>query len=252
MSIAKIPCRAGLLVLGATALVALGSCQTASIRDSDRLTWRKGLVSLPASPCLHLRRMELPETEKECLIPGVPNAAGPIPAVLFLHGCSGFNGRQYHVMSLFIDNGYAVFAPDSFARPGRYRACGATRRVLQLRMAEIDYALARIRALPWVDQSRLVLAGFSSGGLAAAEHHGAGFKARVILGWGCGNGIAASSDIPVLNLVGQNDHETRHGAALCSVTGRKNSIARHVDAGHDVANDPAARTVVKEFLDKVL
>jgi dienelactone hydrolase len=154
-------------------------------------------------------------------------------------------------MRLFTLNGYVTFMPDSFARPGRYMACGKRTDTL-LRYEEIENALAEMRKIPWIDQKRLILAGFSSGGLAAAEYGGDEFKVRVILGWGCSKGISAASSVPVLNLVGKNDSETWAGNALCSVAGRENSLAQHVDAGHDVSEDAKAMAIVKDFLERTL
>ncbi len=46
-----------------------------------------------------------------------------LPAVIYLHGCSGFHTGQ-RLVTAFLDAGYAVFAPNSFARPGREELCG--------------------------------------------------------------------------------------------------------------------------------
>ena len=225
---------------------ALSACQSS---DSDSLTWEQGTVTIPgaANTC-----DETLISNQSCLADGIRGADGPLPAVLFLHGCSGINSRQYHVFNLFTQAGYVTFMPDSFARPGRRRDCGRAYETIHLRYAEIRYALERMRKIPWIDQKRLVLAGFSAGGIAAAEYGGDEFKARAVFGWGCGNGVNAGRDVPVLNLVGRHDRETRRGNELCAFGGRPHSQARHVDAGHDVADDPESLNIVKVFLQKVV
>ena len=239
------------LGIGVAAAFVLGACQTTD-PASDRLTWERGWLAIPgAAGGCHKTAM----ANKDCLAAGpkgAKGAEGKVPAVLFLHGCAGINSRQHHVWDLFIEAGYVTFMPDSFARPNRRRACGSSYTVIHLRYAEIKTALAEIAKIPWIDQKRLVLAGFSSGAIAASDYSGDEFMARVVLGWGCRRGIAAAGHIPVLNLVGAGDNETRRGNELCSVGGRPKSAAVHVDAGHDVADDAAAAGLVKAFLDKVL
>ncbi len=238
------------LMFGALALLA--ACQSPG-GDSDKLTWERGFVVIPSSggKC-SLRMIGFEDARKDCLTPQPEGTKGLQPAVLFLHGCGGINQRQYHVMEMFTNLGYVTFMPDSFARPGRWRACGATRRIQHLRFAEIAYALSEIRKIPWIDQSRLVLAGFSEGGVIAGRYDGTEFKARVVMGWGCvGGGLTGEG--PLLNLVGKRDFATTGGNRLCPIGSRwKNSLARHVDAGHDVADDPESITIIKKFLDEVL
>ncbi len=236
----------------------LAGCQTAQTRQeaerSVAATWSEGWVSIPSRPGCGFALIGRPQTEKDCLAAGVPDASAPVPAVVFLHGCLGWNGRQARVMELIKKNGYVVFSPNSFARPGREPECGqGFHDKVRMRLEEARYAVAQIRKLSWIDPSRLVLAGFSEGGLAAAQYSGNDFRSVLVLGWGCGRGsINAPSHVPVLNIVGRHDAETRHGAVLCSVTGRPGSEAVHVDAGHDVAGDPAASHRIKAFLSRVL
>lgn len=225
--------------------IVLAACQTA---DSDPLTWQRGTLTIPGAAACDETRI----SNASCLDAGVGGAEGPVPAVLFLHGCSGINARQYHVFALFTDAGYVTFMPDSFARPNRQRDCGRAYQTIHLRYAEIRYALEQMTKIPWIDQKRLVLAGFSAGGIAAAEYGGDEFKARVVMGWGCGNGVNAGRAVPVLNLVGRLDNETSRGNEVCVLGGRPHSEARHVNAGHDVADDPETRKIVKAFLAKVI
>jgi poly(3-hydroxybutyrate) depolymerase len=228
----------------------IAACQTSGSSESVGSTWEWGRIMSPVATV----GCDDPESSfiKHCLEPATAAVEVPKPAILFLHGCAGFNNRQFRVMDLFRDNSAFVFAPDSFARPGRTASCGRAARFKHLRFAEIEFALARIRELPAVDQNRLVLAGFSAGGIAAADYPGRDFVARVVLGWDCGNGIAAPSDVSVLNLGGVDDFETGRGNSLCHFMGRAGSSARHVKAGHGVSEDPESRDIVRAFLKTVL
>ncbi len=236
------------------ALCFLAACQTGINSESDKLTWTMSFYSLPDNlrinfPCKN-NFMKAAGMRKRCF--SAMEGKAKIPAVIFLHGCGGLGGNSIDAMNLFSNAGYSVFAPNSFARPGRARSCGRVRGVMHFRDAEIRQALFELKKFSWIDQSKLVLAGFSEGGIAAAEFGGSAFKARVILGWGCSRGIAASSDVPVLNLVGERDDQSSTGNDLCSVSGRPKSLARHTNSGHAVANDPNAVNIVRKFMQDVL
>jgi len=144
-----------------------------------------------------------------------------LPIAIHLHGCAGFwqgtDLRGSYLASL----GFVVIAPDSFARTNKPQSCDPTtqqggfhRGTLALRQAEAAHAIARVRALPWVDKEKMVLTGHSEGAIATATlgaAHTVGFKARVIEGWGCNAywqeyaGLNSSPDLPVLSLVGNRD-----------------------------------------------
>ena len=95
------------------------------------------------------------------------------PTVLYLHGCTGLESLR--PLQAFARQGFAVLAPNSFARRYRPLQCRPSERtgglnvfVFDFRLTEITYALARITELDWVDRERLFLVGTSEGGLAAA------------------------------------------------------------------------------------
>ena len=220
--------------------------------EGDRLSWEAGIVAIPDNDKCSFRQIGNEDVQKNCLS-NRPNAgAGKVPAVIFLHGCDGINNRQTNVMGLFIQNGYPTFMPDSMIRSERSTECGNSTDYLHLRYDDINYALSQIRKIPWIDHNRLVLAGFSAGGIAAAEYldFEFAFKARVILGWGCRGNSPLDTNAPFLNLVGSHDDETRRGDQLCSAGG--DSIAKHVSSGHDVSEDSASLTIIREFLAKAL
>ena len=217
-------------------------------------TWDRGLYFSGTDTACWGHYIGLPTTQADCIRPGPAGATGKLPVVVFLHGCAGWGSRQSRVMQLANANGYTVFAPDSFARPGRVRHCGqGGTNKLEMRLEEVEYAVRRLRELPWVDQERLVLMGFSEGGFAAARYRGSDFRAVLVLGWGCPRGrLHVPGSVPVLNLVGRDDQETRWGNRLCSAWFRDGFRAKHVEAGHDVSEDPRAQAIVGEFLREAL
>ena len=75
------------------------------------------------------------------------------PVVLVMHGCSGIFPSPAAYRVFFMERGYAVIEPDSFARPGH--SCNAS--PLKERTEDLAYAYEKIRKLPWVDQDRIVL-----------------------------------------------------------------------------------------------
>lgn len=137
------------------------------------------------------------------------------PTILFLHGCAGMGDLA--PLRELAKRGFAVVAPDSFARRFRPMQCrpgheqgGENVFVYDFRLTEISYALHRFQAIPWVDPQRLYLMGTSEGGLAAALYRCDEFAARVIAQWTCQGapfvrGLAAPRDEPVLAIVRAND-----------------------------------------------
>ncbi len=151
------------------------------------------------------------------------------PAVLLLHGCSGLARGPAPRRLLLMKWGYAIFQPDSFARPGR--TCNRT--TLFKRMEELDYALKMIRGLPWVDQDRVILMGISQGGAAVATWGQPGFAAHIILEHDCGGRKSkAPEGTPVLAVIGEKDDYTP--GSNCKIDPKAGGSKSIVipDAGH--------------------
>jgi dienelactone hydrolase len=182
--------------------------------------------------------------------------------VLYMHGCAGLTQAERHFLELFRDLGYVVVAPNSFGRERPRADCAYRadkRDIINLRMQEIDYALARIKQWPWIDERRLVLAGFSEGGVTTALYAEDRFAARIILGWHCvaagswWTGIRGSSRTPVLSVLGAKDEyllnayaQGHCGEFMNGRPGSRSLILPH--AGHQVVYEPETRQAIEQFL----
>jgi len=100
-----------------------------------------------------------------------PDGAGPFPAVVLLHGCSGLSASflRTPASSRWIEHltnwGYAVLAFDSFAVRGGRPSCGQD--IEFYRVADAFGALAFLTHRRDVDAKKISVFGFSSGGIAA-------------------------------------------------------------------------------------
>lgn len=100
-----------------------------------------------------------------------PDGTGPFPAVVLLHGCSGLSAsfRSAPASSRWIEHltnwGYAVLALDSFAARGGRPSCGQD--VEFYRVADAFGALAFLTNRRDIDAKKVIVFGFSSGGIAA-------------------------------------------------------------------------------------
>jgi dienelactone hydrolase len=218
--------------------------------------WNGGKLHVPAS---------LAAAGRACESAPGRRCAGEIkpgrhPVVLYLHGCGGPDTYK-----AFLDLGAVVVSPNSFA--GR-QGCDfdnpkAMEALRIARLADIGYALSQLKAAPWADPARLVLAGYSHGGMMAATYTGDEFKARVILAWTCGapgfpnlEGIAGKG--PVLAVLGTDDEffRARHAAGRCGeFLKRRGAPSQNVvvpGGTHDIVDHAATRKALAAFMTAVL
>jgi dienelactone hydrolase len=257
----------GVLAISALPLVACAG-DFAAVPDPDdpaglAETWRQARIGLPKA--LTAGNETRQGTRDDAAVaPALANvlAGRKVPTVLYLHGCSGFGTSGKVNVALLVEAGYAVIAPDSFARPGRPATCDPKRnavivarevaaQVHRMRLAEVRYALERLGEFPWVDRDNLFLFGHSQGGTAAAAYAGKGFRARVVTGTRCARGIGARSAEPVLAVFSTDDPWFKDlNVRNCWERRRGHDIEAHEFPGktHLMANIPEARFAILEFL----
>ena len=241
------------IVLVLVAISGITACQTTSVGGSDvQLTWQDAFVAIPDS---YRSEHCSGRATTDCL--QRLDRTRKLPVVVYMHGCSGPN---LVVVGDFLKLGYVTVAPNSLARARRTVDCAVgsdKKRIMGLRFQEAAYAAKMLKDLPWVDGNKLILAGFSEGGVAAALYSGNEYAARIILGWTCTggeawwSGIRGPSKTPVLSIVGSNDHyyQNKYNAGQCRVYNRPKSKSIVLKgAGHDVVSLTDTWIAVEEFL----
>ena len=180
-------------------------------------------------------------------------AGRKLPAIVYLHGCSGIDGLSDQTAAVYVAAGFVVVMPDSFARAVKPVSCdvsrhigGLHRGVLAWRQAEAENAIRRARELPFVDARNLFLVGLSEGAITAATARGQPVNARIVEGWTCHSawpeyvGLRGSSSEPTLAFSSQDDPwfqiEATRGDCGAFMGGRRGSrsiVFRAPDALHD-------------------
>jgi len=165
------------------------------------------------------------------------------PVVVFLHGCSGFNSRQFRVMRTISFENYDIVAPNSFSRAENRVKCKGDSSSMLYRNEDINFALNFIRRKT---NKPIFLVGFSEGGRAVAEYRGrVKIKGKIILGYDCYHGV--NENVPVLNVVGSYDNETGRLGSICNVENKYFS-----DSGHDVSTDKTVKPLLDKFMKDIL
>jgi poly(3-hydroxybutyrate) depolymerase len=191
-------------------------------------TWEEARIFLPGSAA-PLKPSKVPAMER------------PLPTVLYLHGCTGFDYSHDGTMGGWAQTlttaGYAVAMPTSFAREYRPRSCdqtthtsGLAMEVMDMRLEELECALKQLRTSSWVDQRNLFLMGHSEGGITVARWSGVGFNGHIISGWTCTapvfpsfDGVRAPLATPVL-AIPSHSRATHGFRALTRGSARTNSV----------------------------
>jgi dienelactone hydrolase len=259
--------------LGLGAFLTLAACAAGvpgGGADIQR-TWREALVVLPPvqggdTPLVARQSRDAVARHVQRFPRGTR-----FPTVVFLHGCTGIGNLPF--LEELGRQGYAVVAPDSFARRYRPLQCdpetsrgGQNLFVYDFRTAELTYALERLPTLPWVDLDNLFLIGASEGAVTAALFRGDVFNARVIAQWTCTGaplvaGIDAPRRTPILAIVREDDPfyapgntpgQQGHCGVYMGDRARSQSLvvrAGSGDAAHDVLGDAGAVAAILEFLE---
>ncbi len=175
-----------------------------------------------------------------------PEGAGPFPAVIGLHNCTGLRNPAGEIGARYRDwgqrlakEGFAVLLPDSNGSRGLGGQCGSlsqrTLRVDRDRVADAVAARVWLQQQAWVAADRVSLMGWSSGAIAALWTVGArmpvegtDFRSAVALYPGCRrlSNAAWSARVPTLILIGRADDQSSAAACQQMVTGARGRSAR--------------------------
>jgi dienelactone hydrolase len=201
------------------------------------------------------------------------SAEKKFPTVIYLHGCSGVWKGTHIRLNFLAKAGFAVIAPQSFARKKYTQSCdpannlgGIYRNILPIRQNDARYALEHAKSLPWVDAGNLFLMGLSEGAITTAtlQLDDIVLSARVIEGWTCHaawqeySGLNASIKEPVLSMVGLMDPwyqapylQGACGEFMTKKNNRSRSIVYKEDPlkyQHELLEDVAVQKTVVDFL----
>lgn len=96
----------------------------------------------------------------------LPSGPGPFPAVVLMHGCGGVGNAEQGWVAPLLSAGYATFGVDSFGGRGLVEVCTDARALTGFQRIPDAYGALRILAThPRIDARRIVLMGFSHGGI---------------------------------------------------------------------------------------
>jgi dienelactone hydrolase len=99
-----------------------------------------------------------------------PSGPGPFPAVVLVHGCGGPGGAESAWAPALRDWGYATFVVDSFSGRGLKEVCTSAGTLTGTQRIPDAYGALRILTThPKIDPTRIVLMGFSHGGLLTLD-----------------------------------------------------------------------------------
>jgi hypothetical protein len=222
--------------------------------------WQATRVWLPPPAGLAGRRVSEVERALETL-PAPPRR----PAVVYLHGCHGFDDDLAQWAPVLTGTGYAVFAPDSAAGGDRPPLCDGPRPYapsdvarFARREAEARYVVRQLLTLRWIIAESVFLFGFDHGAVVAAGWPGREFAGFVLTGWTCTSpdvraGLATPPDRSVLAIRWEDDPVFRDPAwnGDCEVHLPPRPASRSLvleGRGHSVAASAEARGAVLRFL----
>lgn len=207
----------------------------------------------------------------------VPVPVARSPLVLLMHGSSGNAAFVKEYQAWLADSlGLPSIAPDSFAIPDRLSYTSPIdkptyERIHALRLAELQNALDKAVALPWVDPARIIIIGTSEGAVPVARLSDSRPFARVLYAWSCEKNYfveeprtAIPQATPVLAMIAAKDpffspenkwNGDTKVSGTCTQALKDHAAATVVTLStdkHTIVNVPEAREIARAFLSRVL
>lgn len=169
-----------------------------------------------------------------------------LPTIVYLHGCAlpRWTG-PYSFWRELGEAGYALIAPDGFARNDKSARCDRIHSDPARRRRELEFALYNMTHLEWIDEHNLILFGHGEGGEAAAGYNGHTFKAIVVTSARCAL-RARVGHLPPLLAVGSIDDPWIRGLGPYCGTADERIL---VDgSGHSVLVYPQIQRKITRFI----
>lgn len=144
-----------------------------------------------------------------------PDGTGPLPAMVLLPPCGGLGRYVFEWAEFLKADGYVALAVDTLSPRRVTDLClKGTHTVHEVAGDALD-ALTYLRSLPFVDQNRIGVMGWSHGAMAAlvatsSQPRRGGFRVLVTFYPDCGYFVHGTI-IPVLLLLGESDDWTPPG-----------------------------------------
>jgi len=167
-----------------------------------------------ATPAHLLGYLARPDLGLFAVLGGGANAAAPYPAVVVLHGCSGFSSHNTKIADQLASWGYLALAVDSLGSRGIDSRCGGPN--LPDQASDAYAALRYLSQLDFVDPTRVAVLGESMGGFSvlhvidrnlATRHSGHRFRAAIAYYPLC-DIPSPTMSAPTLILIGEADETT--------------------------------------------
>jgi len=198
----------------ALVLAILASAPFARADEAElQRTWDAARVYLPAATPAGFVEAGVDNIDDR-LDPETP----PVALIVYAHGCNGLSRITDATGRFLAQAGYAVIAPDSFARIDKPKSCdpathrgGLHRAVLGWRQDEMRNAVEQASLLRSFNGLPVVIMGHSQGAITAATIEDVPAAARIVEGWTCHagwpeyRGLNSEPDQPVLALLGRDD-----------------------------------------------
>lgn len=241
--------------LGVALTVLTAVSQVAFAASNEQLAWEKAVVAIERPN----DRLIMAKPETQAALAAITT---PRPVYVFFHGSGGINAREVQaIANVMVRSGWIVIAPDSEELDDFMKDHVKINH--RGRVKEVEFALTKIKQMPWADQSRIVFSGQSAGAIALADYDGInGVAALVFSGFNCQwlqKSIDAPKSVPVLSIQDPRDPtfgiekglQATYGTCKEQIAkeGRPNSYVKEMPGvGHKVLLNVEGRRALREFI----
>lgn len=138
----------------------------AALEKGDRESYIEDFTIAPANGrALFEKLIETPVAAHR----DAPTAAGRFPLVLYSGGLGSRSGANVELAEFLASHGYVVATVPQLGPAPDKLELGGSPAEIDLHVRDFEFALTKLRGLPEVDATRLVVAGHSVGGIVALD-----------------------------------------------------------------------------------